>query len=105
MVLHDGPLPTLGIEEPAGGRRWHWTDSLAMALPGRRYRLLDVRSSIARDRCHALGFEVGDVLECAGNRAGVVVLERADGRRITLERDLAWFIGAETPERETVRGN
>jgi hypothetical protein len=72
-----------------------WTDALAIARPGGRYRLATIRSSLARARCRELGCAEGETVTCVGNGAGLVRLEAGDGRTVALERTLAWFVEAQ----------
>ena len=86
-------LPTQGF--PAA-TPWGWTEALAVARPGNRYRLRRVQASTTRHRCRQLGCAEGQVVTCRANAGGLVLLEGPDGGQIALERALAWFIHAET---------
>jgi hypothetical protein len=74
---------------------WQWTEALAMARPGAAYRVASIPFSLARSRCAELGCAEGETYVCAENHGGTLVLRRADGRNLMLERQLAWFIQAE----------
>jgi hypothetical protein len=74
---------------------WQWTEALATARPGARYRVARIPFSLARARCAQLGCSEGQVFTCRANAGGTLVLEGPEGRRVILERELAWFIQAE----------
>ena len=84
------------VDWQTSSRAWRWTEALAMARPGGRYRRAAIRSSLARERCQELGCGEGETLVCTKNGHGVVALEGSDGRRVLLERGLAWFVQAES---------
>lgn len=72
-----------------------WTQCLANARPGLRYRICDLAFSMVRDRCRDLGLEQGQDVTCIEAGRWSICLERLDGRRVNLERDYAWFVQVE----------
>ena len=93
-------MPGMMFRRSMGGTgssriEWAWTESLAMARPGSTYRVVRIPVSLAREQCTRLGCAEGDCLTCTGNDGGTVILLRADGRRIVLQRVLAWYVQAE----------
>jgi hypothetical protein len=92
MVLSGADAAAAVIGPGTGTDPWRWTEALATARPGARYRLETIRSSLARARCRELGCAEGEIVVCTDNRAGLVRLERTDGRAVALERSLAWFV-------------
>ena len=79
----------------AGRIEWAWTEALAMARPGTSYRITRVPFTLAQESCRKLGCAEGEVLRCTGNGGGNLVLERADGSRVVVDRAIAWFIQVE----------
>ena len=74
---------------------WSWSEALAAARPGARYRIADLVFVMVRDRCRELGLEEGDEVRCVGNQGWAVELERPDRRRVSMEHDYAWFVQVE----------
>jgi hypothetical protein len=74
---------------------WPNEQLLANADPGRRYRITEVVTFMARDLLGELGLREGDEVGCIENRRWSMQLERADGRRLSLQRDYAWFVEVE----------
>ena len=72
-----------------------WTHPLANARPGLRYRITELAPSMVRDRCRELGLERGDQVTCIDAARWSLCLMKLDGRRVTLERDYAWFVQVE----------
>ena len=97
MIPQSDLLPHPAAGRSAAATDWSWTEALATARPGNRYRLARVPITLARNRFQELGIGEGDEVTCAGNGGGVLVLERADRRRLVLERTLAWFVQVEIP--------
>jgi hypothetical protein len=95
MVMPSTQFRTSMGDTPSSAIEWAWTEALAVARPGTSYRLARIPFSIAREQCAKLGCAEGDCLVCKGNGGGMLVLERDDGRRIVLNRVLAWYIQAE----------
>ena len=81
----------IALDQP----RWSWSETLGAARPGDRYRVVDLVFSPVRDRCGELGIREGDEVRCLGNQQCALELQRADGRRVSLERDHAWFVQVE----------
>ena len=74
---------------------WSWVETLAAAKPGAPYRITDLVFSMVRDRCRELGLAEGDEIRCVENGRRSLCLERSDGRRVSLDRDYAWFVQVE----------
>jgi hypothetical protein len=74
---------------------WPWTETLATARPGSRYRLARIPFSISQSRCRELGCTEGATVTCTANGAGRVQFRADDGREAVLEREVAWFVHAE----------
>jgi hypothetical protein len=91
------PVATYRVSRhaPPPELEWNWTEALAMARPGTTYRVSRIPFSLAREHCEKLGCAEGEVLTCTGNGGEMLVLHRADGRKVLLDRQLAWFIQAE----------
>ncbi len=88
FALPDAPhVPTATVRDD-----WTWTEALAAARPGVRYRITSLLFSLVRERCQEEGCAEGDELVCRENRGGHVVAEFADGRALDLEREVAWFV-------------
>jgi hypothetical protein len=51
---------------------------------------------MARDHLGELGLVAGDQVACVENHRWAMHLERADGQRVSLQRDYAWFAEVET---------
>jgi hypothetical protein len=94
MVTANARLRTASPEVTEGDDVWLWTEALATARPGGRYTVARIPFSIARAHCRKLGCVEGDAYVCARNSGGVLVLESADGRRLIMARELAWFVHA-----------
>jgi hypothetical protein len=95
MVMPSATFRTSMGSAPHNRIEWAWTESLAVARPGTTYRVSRIPSSLAREHCAQLGCAEGDTLQCTGNGGQAIVLERPDGRRIVLQRVLAWYVQAE----------
>jgi hypothetical protein len=50
---------------------------------------------MVRDRCADLGLHLGDEVECIDNRGWAVHLQLANGRKVILDQDYAWFVEVE----------
>jgi hypothetical protein len=50
---------------------------------------------MVRDRCRDLGLERGDDVTCIEAGRWSICVEKLDRRRVTLERDYAWFVQVE----------
>lgn len=78
-----------------GDAGWSWSESLALAEPGKRYVIKTIRLSLAQMRCADFGCGEGEVVTCLENGYGGVLLEIPDGRRVRMEREYAWFVKVE----------
>ncbi len=74
-----------------------WTDTLALAIPGKIYVVDAILFDLVRRRCLDLGCREGSELLCTENdHEGVSFLTR-DGFVRRLEREYAWFIRVASP--------
>ena len=94
MVMPSTAFRT-SMGEAASRIEWAWTESLAVARPGTVYRIARIPVSLAREHCAKRGCSEGDTFICEGNGGGSLVLQREDGRRIVLDKVLAWYVQAE----------
>jgi len=82
-----GPHPT--------GGPWAWTETLATARVGERYRVRGTLYSTVRERCEGLGIGEGDVLTPTARPPGRVTFVREDGQAGALDQGYAWFVQVE----------
>lgn len=72
-----------------------WTEALASAKPGQRYRIAEILFDTVRQRCQELGYAEGDGIICMENDSVGVWVVGDDDRWRLLEREYAWFIRVE----------
>jgi hypothetical protein len=72
-----------------------WTAALALAAPGRRYRISHVVAGHLRGECRQLGLDEGAEVVCLSNARRSIGLVASTGRQINVEREAAWFIRVE----------
>lgn len=77
-------------------RRPRTTRSLADARAGETVEVGDIVFESLRDYCPTVGVIRGQTLQCLGRTPDAMLLRRSDGRRITIDRCFACFVGIHT---------
>jgi hypothetical protein len=70
--------------------------TLASILPGEQLRIRRIIFDTVRARCDWSGLREGSVVACLAATTHHVLLRRADGRTVAVERWWAGFVEAET---------
>jgi hypothetical protein len=84
-----------GDRRVAAAQAPDWTAALALAAPGRRYRIRRVVGGHLRGECRQLGLDEGAEVVCLSNARRSIGLVASTGRQINVEREAAWFIRVE----------